>query len=108
MKTDPTIKSLTEWDWITMQLKTWPIHLMLSVIGYFFLVGVGVLLGYPIISSSSVAFLMMLGFATGLEVGQNQIKAEHEPLTVRDVGDTFLDLFSWIVLPAAFAIHFAG
>ena len=94
-----------DWDWIKGQASTGSIHIIFSIIGYFFLVGFGVLFGQDLVSTAIVAYFMMLAWATGLEIGQNGMKAEYakeqgKKLTLRDIVDALIDFASWIFVPS--------
>ena len=99
------INDFFDWTWLTGQMKTGVIHLIFSVIGYFFLVGFGVLFSQPIDSTAIVAYFMMLAWATGLEIGQNGMKAEYakkqgKKLSLRDIVDSLIDFVSWVFIPS--------
>ena len=99
------IQDFFDWEWLTGQMKTGVIHTVFSVIGYFFLVGFGVLFNQEISSTAIVAYFMMLAWATGLEIGQNGMKAEYakkqgKKLSLRDVVDSLIDFVSWVFIPS--------
>ena len=102
---DLNIEDFFDWEWLKGQMSTGVIHLTFSVIGYFFLVGFGVLFNQDLTSTAIVAYFMMLAWGTGIEAGQNGMKIEYakkqgKRLSLRDVVDSLIDFVSWIFIPS--------